>query len=53
MQSKKIAYIINHLSFFYSHILPHAVVAKKMDLKLKFFVEIQLVLIQINLQDNN
>jgi hypothetical protein len=29
MQLKKIAYIINHLSFFYSHILPHAIEAKK------------------------
>ena len=37
MQSKKIAYIINHLSFFYSHILPHAVVAKKNGYKIKVF----------------
>ena len=35
MQSKKIAYIINHLSFFYSHILPHAIVAKKNGFKIK------------------
>jgi glycosyltransferase involved in cell wall biosynthesis len=37
MQSKKIAYIINHLSFFYSHILPHAIVAKKNGFKIKVF----------------
>jgi glycosyltransferase involved in cell wall biosynthesis len=37
MQSKKIAYIINHLSFFYSHILPHAIVAKKNGFIIKVF----------------
>jgi glycosyltransferase involved in cell wall biosynthesis len=37
MQSKKIAYIINHLSFFYSHILPHAIFAKKNGFKIKVF----------------
>ena len=37
MQLKKIAYIINHLSFFYSHILPHAIAAKKNGFIIKVF----------------
>jgi glycosyltransferase involved in cell wall biosynthesis len=37
MHSKKIAYVINHLSFFYSHILPHAIVAKKNGFIIKVF----------------
>ena len=37
MKNKKIAYIINHVSFFYSHILPHAIVAKKNGFKIKVF----------------
>lgn len=34
---KKIAYVINHLSFFYSHIMPHALLAKKKGFKVKVF----------------
>lgn len=37
MKIKKIAYIINHLSFFYSHIMPHALLAKKKGYKIKVF----------------
>jgi glycosyltransferase involved in cell wall biosynthesis len=37
MREKKIAYIINHLSFFYSHIMPHALTAKKNGFKVKVF----------------
>lgn len=37
MSSKKIAYVINHLSFFHSHILPHAIVAKKNGFIIKVF----------------
>jgi glycosyltransferase involved in cell wall biosynthesis len=34
---KKIAYIINHLSFFYSHIMPHALRAQKAGYEIKVF----------------
>ena len=37
MRVKKIVYIINHLSFFYSHIMPHALMAKKNGFKIKVF----------------
>ena len=35
---KKVAYVINHISFFESHILPLALAAKKKDMISKFFV---------------
>ena len=35
MQKKKIIYIINHLSFFYSHIMHHAVKARKAGYQIK------------------
>jgi glycosyltransferase involved in cell wall biosynthesis len=34
---KKIAYVINHLSFFYSHLMPHALKARKCGYKIKVF----------------
>jgi glycosyltransferase involved in cell wall biosynthesis len=34
---KKIAYIINHLSFFYSHLMPHALRARKEGYEIKVF----------------
>jgi glycosyltransferase involved in cell wall biosynthesis len=37
MKVLKIAYIINHLSFFYSHIMPHALMAKKKGYDIKVF----------------
>ena len=37
MKVLKIAYIINHLSFFYSHIMPHALLAKKRGYDIKVF----------------
>lgn len=35
MTTKRIAYIINHLSFFYSHIMPHALKARKAGYQIK------------------
>jgi len=37
IKDKKIAFIINHLSFFYSHIMPHALLAKKKGYDIKVF----------------
>ncbi len=37
MKVRKIAYIINHISFFYSHIMPHALMAKKKGYDIKVF----------------
>jgi glycosyltransferase involved in cell wall biosynthesis len=37
MKVLKIAYIINHLSFFYSHLMPHAILAKKRGYDVKVF----------------
>ena len=37
MKNKKIAYIINHLSFFYSHIMAHALLARKSGFEIKVF----------------
>jgi len=37
MQIKKIGYIINHTTFFSSHILPHAVAALKKGYRIKLF----------------
>jgi glycosyltransferase involved in cell wall biosynthesis len=34
---KKIAYIINHLSFFYSHLMPHALKARNAGYEIKVF----------------
>lgn len=34
---KKIAYIINHLSFFHSHLMPHALKARNAGYKIKVF----------------
>ena len=35
--TKKIAYVINHISFFTSHIIPLALKAKKNGYKIKIF----------------
>jgi hypothetical protein len=33
---KKVAYVINHLSFFYSHVMPQALEARKQGFEIKF-----------------
>ena len=65
MKVKKIAYIINHISFFYSHIMPHALQARKKGYDIKVFygnsisqnsdkfAKRQLVINKINFQNCN
>ena len=65
MKVKKIVYIINHLSFFYSHIMPHALLAKKKGYDVKVlcgnsvslnsdkFAQHKLVINKINFQNCN
>lgn len=65
MKVFKIAYVINHLSFFYSHIMPHALEAKKKGYDIKVFcgnsvsqssdkfAKRQLVINKINFQNCN